>query len=77
MAISSMNDSSIRPIYREAYNLSMKTERPHAEMHEGKEAFDRFQDAVKAVLRVPKSAMPPSPFSQHQKQKPQTAKANG
>jgi hypothetical protein len=46
-------------------------------MHEGQEAFNRFQEAVKAILKVPKSAMPPSPFAQHQKQKPQPAKANG
>ncbi len=51
------------------YSIPMKTEpktaqpRPHPEMHEGPEAFDRFRQAVKAVLRVPKSAMPPSPFS--------------
>jgi hypothetical protein len=33
-------------------------------MVEGPEAFDRFQQAMKAVLRVPKSALPPSPFKQ-------------
>jgi hypothetical protein len=53
----------------------MKTERPRTEMHEGPEAFDRFQEAVKAILKVPKSAMPPSPFTQHQKQKPLPSKA--
>jgi len=31
-------------------------------MIEGPEAFDRFKDAMKAILKVPKSAMPPSPF---------------
>jgi len=31
-------------------------------MIEGPEAFTRFKDALKAVLTVPKSAMPPSPF---------------
>jgi hypothetical protein len=40
----------------------MKTEAPHAEMIEGPEAFDRFRDAMKAILKVPKSALPPSPF---------------
>lgn len=44
--------------------MCMKTEKPHAPMHEGPEAFERFQQAVKAVLKVPKSALPPSPFGQ-------------
>lgn len=47
------------------YNLShMKTERPrsHPEMIEGPEAFDRFQEAIKAILKVPKSSLPPSPL---------------
>jgi hypothetical protein len=29
--------------------------KPHAEMNEGPEAFDRFRKAVQAVLTVPKS----------------------
>jgi hypothetical protein len=51
----------------------MKKLRPrqHPEMYEGSEAFDRFQQAVRAVLKVPKSAMPPSPFA---KQKPAASK---
>jgi len=36
--------------------------KPHPEMIEGPEAFDKFKDAMKAILKVPKSAMPPSPF---------------
>jgi hypothetical protein len=32
------------------------------EMLEGPEAFERFRDAMKAILSVPKSALPPSPF---------------
>jgi hypothetical protein len=38
----------------------MKTE--PREMIEGPEAFDKFRDAMKAILTVPKSALPPSPF---------------
>lgn len=52
----------------------MKTEQLHSEMHEGPEAFDRFQAAVKAVLRVPKSALPPSPFGR-KGEEPQPSKA--
>jgi hypothetical protein len=37
----------------------MKTEKPPAPMLEGQQAFDRFREAVKTVLKVPK---PPSPF---------------
>ena len=32
------------------------------DMIEGPEAFTRFREAMKAILTVPKSAMPPSPF---------------
>jgi hypothetical protein len=38
----------------------MKAQSP--EMIEGPEAFLRFKTAMKAILTVPKSAMPPSPF---------------
>jgi hypothetical protein len=42
----------------------MESMKRSAEMHEGPEAFTRFRAALKAVLKVPKSAMPPSPFKQ-------------
>jgi hypothetical protein len=32
------------------------------EMIEGPEAFERFRNAMTAILTVPKSALPPSPF---------------
>jgi hypothetical protein len=38
-----------------------------AEMNEGPEAFKRFRRAVKQILSVPKSSLPPDPFK---KQKP-------
>lgn len=42
------------------------------EMIEGQEAWDRFRSAMKAIVKVPKSALPPSPFGKRaaQKKKP-------
>jgi len=40
-------------------------------MVEGDEALERFQQALKAVLKVPKSALPPSPFARGATMPPQ------
>lgn len=44
------------------------------EMIEGPEALERFRSAMKAILTVPKTAMPPSPFK---KWTPKKKKAAG
>jgi hypothetical protein len=38
-------------------------------MNEGPEAFERFRQAVKKVLAVPKTALPPTPFGKGKKRK--------
>jgi hypothetical protein len=45
------------------------------EMIEGPEAYDRFKSAMKAILTVPKSAMPPSPFKKPTRKKKQPIRA--
>jgi hypothetical protein len=44
-----------------------------ADMIEGPEAYQRLQAAMKKILSVPKSAMPPSPFK---KWKPKKKRAS-
>jgi hypothetical protein len=44
--------------------------KPHTrEMIEGPEAFTLFRDAMKKILSVPKSALPPSPYKPHRSKK--------
>jgi len=42
--------------------------KPQAEMVEGPEAWERFHKAMKAIITVPKSALPPSPFGKRAKE---------
>jgi hypothetical protein len=38
---------------------------------EGPEAWDRFRNAMKAIVKVPKSSLPPSPFKKSKPKKKQ------
>lgn len=49
-----------------------KPAKPAAQMIEGQEAFEKFRNAMKTILSVPKSALPPSPFK---KWKPRNKRA--
>ena len=50
--------------------------KPHAEMIEGPEAFELFKNAMKKIITMPKSALPPSPYRKTypKKKKPTTPK---
>ncbi len=44
-------------------------------MIEGQEAWNRFLAAMKSIIKVPKSALPPSPYKKHlPKQRPVASK---
>jgi hypothetical protein len=42
-------------------------------MIEGPEAFEKFRNAMKTILTVPKSALPPSPFKKWQPKRKKSA----
>jgi hypothetical protein len=49
--------------------------KPHPEMIEGPEAWTRFLAAMQSIVKVPKSALPPTPFGKRkQTKKPTTRK---
>jgi len=46
-------------------------------MIEGPEAFQRLRSAMKTILSVPKSALPPSPYKQSKPRKKRPAAHKG
>jgi hypothetical protein len=45
-----------------------------SEMVEGASAWDRFRDAMKTIVKVPKSALPPNPFGKRGAKKKPTSR---
>lgn len=52
--------------------MPAKLNERHAEMREGQQAFDTFKRAVKQILSVNKSNLPPDPFKKPQSKKEKT-----
>jgi hypothetical protein len=50
----------------------MESMKPQPEYVEGPEAWERFRAAMKTIVRVPKSALPPSPFKSARKKTSKT-----
>lgn len=56
-------------------HLNMKTVSGTADMVEGPEAFERFREAAKKMLSVPKSAIP-NPFNKKKRKKKEPTRKN-
>jgi hypothetical protein len=51
--------------------VTIVTMKPQPEYVEGPEAWERFRAAMQAIVKVPKSALPPSPFKKSRPKKKQ------